>query len=188
MITTGQKRFIRDLLHERVVKIEDAERLREKLIAGSMDYDTVQKTIAWLKRQPYVSRVAVDATATDTTSTNVEPAQDKFDAQTLEIGIYELAGKIYKIKQTKDKTRKYAMVLTYDVGTAERLTASGTVINAEYTFAKGAIYDLRPEHRITGDRAEQLSIVFSSCIVCGRHLKAADSVARGIGPVCMKKI
>lgn len=111
----------------------------------------------------------------------------KFDPQTLPIGIYELEGKIYKIKLNQDKTRRYALELTYDVGEIERLTAAGGRIKAEYVYAKGVIYSLRPEHRITGERAEQLVIVFENCIVCGRHLRAAESVERAIGPVCWER-
>lgn len=162
--------------------------------------DHGKEAVARLRRDLSAARATVaeiDAAAApverlvDVADTTANPAAaavpaTKFDSQTLPIGIYELKGKIYKIKLNKDKTRRYAMELTYDVGEIERLTAAGGRIKAEYVYAKGVIYSLRPEHRITGERAEQLMIVFENCIVCGRHLKAAESVERAIGPVCWK--
>jgi hypothetical protein len=57
-----------------------------------------------------------------------------------------------------------------------------------WDYAAGAIRDLRPEHRMTVERAEELSVRFGRCIRCGRVLTAEESVARGIGPVCASKI
>jgi hypothetical protein len=206
MITQPQTKFIRDLLNEREVSVEHASRLRERLAAGNLSCNDARSTIDWLKRRPFqtaltqvqinndelVMHLAVQQAEQNenerVAAYKASTAEPEFDSQTLEIGIYELAGNIYKISWNKPKTRKYAMRLTYDVGTIERFTASGEKIKAEYEYARGAIFNIRPEYRITGERAEQLMIVFSNCLVCGRHLKAAASVARAIGPVCWKKI
>lgn len=183
--TEPQLRYVRTLLHERELDAEVAERLRERIAAGTLDKTTARLTIDWLKRQPYAAARVASPVAEP--STGAAPTAEAFDPQSLEIGIYELNGKIYKIKLNQDKTRRYALELTYDVGEIERLTAAGGRIKAEYVYARGVIYDLRPEHRITGQRAEELMIVFENCLVCGRHLKAAESVERAIGPVCWKR-
>ena len=57
-----------------------------------------------------------------------------------------------------------------------------------WEYAAGAIRDLRPEHRMTVERAVELSIRIGRCIRCGALLTAEESVTRGIGPVCITKI
>lgn len=57
-----------------------------------------------------------------------------------------------------------------------------------WEYAAGAIRDLRPEHRMTRERAIELSTRWARCIRCGAELTAALSVERGIGPVCITKI
>lgn len=57
-----------------------------------------------------------------------------------------------------------------------------------WEYAAGAIRDLRPEHRMTVERAKILSLRFARCIRCGATLTAAESVEAGIGPVCITKI
>lgn len=57
-----------------------------------------------------------------------------------------------------------------------------------WEYARGAIRDLRPEHRMSVERAKELSVRFGRCIRCGALLTAEESVERGIGPVCITKI
>ena len=57
-----------------------------------------------------------------------------------------------------------------------------------WEYAAGAIRDIRPEHRMTVERAKELSIKFARCIRCGATLTADESVERGIGPICITKI
>lgn len=105
-----------------------------------------------------------------------------------EVGIYETeTGRVYKVVRGGSGFL-YAKVLNKLVGEAQRLTEAGTTINAEYVYEKGAIGQIRAHHRVSVQRAEQLSILFTQCIVCGVRLKAAQSVQRGIGPVCYKRI
>ena len=51
-----------------------------------------------------------------------------------------------------------------------------------------AIRRIRPEHRMTVERALELSLHLGRCIRCAALLTAEESVARGIGPVCITKI
>lgn len=202
--TPRQINYLRDILHSHVVDVAFASRVRERIAAGSLTRGDASRAIDFVLRQPKVpANVPQDEDrAFDAAIQERERQQDQaaalakmardtaaaFDPQTLDIGIYEVDDKIYKVKVNRAKTRKYAEVLSFTVGEALRLTRAGSTIKAEYIFERGAIFRIRPEHRITGKRAEELSIVFRSCIVCGRTLKAAASVARGIGPVCIKKV
>ena len=170
-----QVNFIKKLLDEKQVESEAAQRLRHLIDQGTLTGGrdgTASQAINWLLVQP--RRVVNPATFAATPVT--EP------------GIYEHDGKIYKVQYNKTKTNLYAKVLTMTIGEAKRLTAAGSTVKAEYVYAPGAFREIDASHRITGPRAEELSIVFNNCIVCGRHLKAADSVKAGIGPVCRNKV
>lgn len=43
---------------------------------------------------------------------------------------------------------------------------------------------VKPGDQMNVERAKELMIRYGRCIVCGRFLKVAKSVERGIGPVC----
>lgn len=171
--TTPQVSFVQSLLLSRDIPADFAERVQACLAAGMTKTDA-SAAITYMKARPSAAPAA---------------ATGRFDPQTLEVGLYELGDTIYKVKNNRAGTRVYAEVLTMSVGEAQRLTATGATIKAKYEFqGHDKLALLRPEMRITGERAKELTVIFSSCIVCGAHLKAAQSVERGIGPVCFGKI
>jgi len=85
--------------------------------------------------------------------------------------LYELDGEIYRTVMS-GAGNLYAKIWTTD----------------GWEYAAGAIRDLRPEHRMTVERAKELSVRFGRCIRCGALLTAEESVERGIGPICITKI
>lgn len=100
-------------------------------------------------------------------------------------GVYELPdGRIYIVKPNKKKTRFYAKRLVE--APSDRLTETGDHVPFDFVYEKGAIYEIKPEYMMSMERGKQLMIKYGHCIVCGRHLKVAESVERGIGPVCIK--
>jgi hypothetical protein len=99
-------------------------------------------------------------------------------------GVYEVEGTVYVVKPNRDKTRLYAKRLVEING--ERLTVEGEHVAIEFEYAPGAIYNIKPEHKMPVERAKKLTIRYGKCIVCNRKLKAAKSVEDGIGPVCIK--
>lgn len=100
-------------------------------------------------------------------------------------GIYELPnGEIYQVKLNGQKTRMYAKKIVEIRG--ERLTEGDDVVQIEFEYAPGAIYNIRPEHRMSLEKGKALTIRYGKCLCCSRKLKAAKSVERGIGPVCIK--
>lgn len=167
MATERQVQYMRDLASQR--EIPAPERLIERLDAGDVTFAQASEYIELMKACPFKGRTV-----------NSNPVTEP--------GIYEHDGLIYQVKAAKGSGNLYAKVLTMTIGDALRLTAAGSTVKAEYTYDKGAIFKISASDRITGDRAEELSIVFSNCIVCGRHLKAAGSVKAGIGPVCITKV
>lgn len=100
------------------------------------------------------------------------------------IGVYKHQGRIYVVRPSRqNKGRVYACEL---VESAPRLTDAGTEIPFELVYRQGMIYELSGAERMPLAEAEQLATRYARCFVCGTPLKAADSVRRGIGPVCRK--
>lgn len=106
-------------------------------------------------------------------------------AAAAEEGVYERDGVVYVVKRARESGNLYAKQIV-EIG-GERLTEAGTVINAEFQYAPGVIRTLGVEHKMDLERAKALTIRYGFCIACGRHLKAAQSVEAGIGPVCRGK-
>jgi NADH pyrophosphatase NudC (nudix superfamily) len=101
-------------------------------------------------------------------------------------GVFKKDTEIFVVKMNREKTRLYALKLVEAPST--RLTESGAVVDFEFEYAKGAIYKLSEENRMSLEEAKEYTIKYGRCIVCGRRLKRAESVERGIGPVCIKTI
>jgi len=99
-------------------------------------------------------------------------------------GVFEKAGEIFIVKPNRAKTRLYALKLVET--SSDRLTEQGKRVSFDFEYARGAIFDLSEEDRMDIERAKELMIRYGKCIVCGRRLKVAESVERGMGPVCRK--
>jgi hypothetical protein len=99
-------------------------------------------------------------------------------------GVYDVDGHVYVVKPNRAKTGLYANRLVEIAG--ERLNEENTLVNIEFVYAPGAIFDIKPEQKMSLEDAKWLTIRYGRCIVCGRRLKAGKSVEQGIGPVCIK--
>lgn len=97
------------------------------------------------------------------------------------MGVFKKDGRIYVVKPNKEKTRVYAKEI---VESPARMTESGLQVDFETRYAPGVVYSLSEQDRWALADAKDFLTKFSRCIVCGRHLKAAKSVERSIGPVC----
>jgi hypothetical protein len=113
-----------------------------------------------------------------------KPTGGRREVQVTQPGVYENESGIFIVKPTRDKQRLYAKRLV-EIN-AERATEAGERVQIEFEYAPGAIFDLLPEHKMDLERAKALTIRYGRCIVCNTPLKAAESVERGIGPVCIK--
>jgi hypothetical protein len=111
------------------------------------------------------------------------PRQDR-TVQITEPGVYENNEGIFIVKRARESGNLYAKKLV-EIN-ADRLTEDGDVVQIEFEYAKGAIFNIKPEHKMDFEKAKALSIRYGKCINCGRRLKAAVSVELGIGPVCRK--
>ena len=93
----------------------------------------------------------------------------------LEDGIYLDGEKVYKVQTSRESGNQYAKLLTL-AGTDET--------GARFEYARGAIRNLTPEHRMTLKQARELGARYGVCVNCGATLTDPESIAAGIGPVC----
>ena len=90
---------------------------------------------------------------------------------------------LFALSKRREHTRVYAKEI---VESPPRMTENGEVVDFETHYAPGIVFKLTENDRWQFADAKDFLTKFSRCIVCGRHLKAAASVAAAIGPVCAK--
>lgn len=134
--------------------------------------------IDWLQMLPrkQTAHVATAARPAATAPTELTP------------GLYKVDGQVYVVKPNQAKTRLYAKALV-EIH-ADRVTDADTIVQIEYEYAAGAIYQIKPEHRMSFDEAKKLNVRYGKCVMCGAKLKAAKSVKDaeengGFGPICV---
>lgn len=173
-----QVNFLRKLAGERVATslgdnaAERVAAVNDWLVNEEPDYYEVSRRISWFTQQP------------KDLATLAREGNSPVDVARLTPGVYENEDGVFVVKPNQAKTRLYAKRLV-EIG-GDRLVETGDVVQIEFEYAPGAIFKLRPEHRMAFEKARELTIRYARCIACGRHLKNAKSVELGIGPVCRK--
>lgn len=95
----------------------------------------------------------------------------------IEDGMYRLDDVIYKVQHAVHGSgRQYAKELVQ--------YADGSW---GFEFARGMVYKLRPEHKMTIEEAKEFGALYGTCCVCGRTLTDEKSIEAGIGPICASK-
>lgn len=95
----------------------------------------------------------------------------------LEDGMYRLGDVIYKVQHAVHGSgRQYA----------KELVQYGDD-SWGFEFAKGIVYKLRPEHKMSLEDAKEFGALYGTCCVCGRTLTNEASIEAGIGPICASK-
>lgn len=87
-------------------------------------------------------------------------------------GFYLTNAGAFKVKASQSTGRLYAMKLDTNTG--------------KFEYDKGAIFNLRPETRMTKDQAAAYGRKTGICMICNRTLTDPKSIAAGIGPICIK--
>lgn len=135
-----------------------------------------------LERRGSLSDKQVAAVMKDIAKAEQRATQREDTPAVTEPGVYEKDGTVYVVKFNKEKTNLYAKQIRELNST--RLTEAGTVVEIEFDYASGAIFKLTPDDKMPLDKAKEYTLRYGRCIVCGRRLKKAESVERGIGPIC----
>jgi Family of unknown function (DUF6011) len=171
--TERQLAYLRSLLEQRTYPRYGATRderiatLDDRLTRPAFDKFVVMNLIDVLRTQSF------------------DPVAAEENGQALKAGVYERNGEIYVVKPNRKGTNLYAKKLVEING--KRLTEEDEVVTFELVYAPGAIRNLRAADLMPFVRAQELTIRYRRCLYCGRGLEAAESVERGIGPVCAKK-
>lgn len=103
-----------------------------------------------------------------------KPAATKVE---LEDGMYRFDGRIFKVQHAVHGSgRQYAKELVqFDDD------------SWGFEIARGMVYKLRPEHKMTLEEAREFGALYGTCCVCGRTLTNEESIEIGIGPICLTK-
>jgi len=168
MVKLLEQRVTPGLDSSEIHELEDVVRIVDESTRDLYTVKDASRLIGWLTTLPW------------------RPRAGKVDHQALPVGVYvdPSDGSIYKVQDNKAKTRKYAKVWTDFSGT--RLTVDSEVKSGKWDYVPGTIRHVRPEWKMTLEQAKKFILTFGQCVRCGRTLVAAESVERGIGPVCVK--
>ena len=103
-----------------------------------------------------------------------------------EAGVYVMPnGDIVKVQANSDKSRTYAK--RWVVINGERLNENDDHVRGEYVYEQGLVQQVAQFGRkMTLDEAKAFILRYGQCARCSRKLKAALSVERGIGPICVR--
>lgn len=93
-----------------------------------------------------------------------------------ESGFYMYGETVYKVRWNQAKTNLYAQALS-TVGS-----------KGKWIYAEGAMSKIKADMKLTIDDAAAFGHHNGYCAICGLELSNPESVARGIGPVCINKI
>lgn len=89
-------------------------------------------------------------------------------------GLYRMDEKLYQVIRSKgDNPRLYAKLVTFVEGQKRPVL----------DYAKGVIYDLRPEHLLPAEEAQEITRNTGWCVF-NHFLTNPKSIARGMGPTC----
>jgi len=180
LATDAQMRFINSLLSEisnpADERIKAAKEIVEYAITdetakfGGLTMDRVTPILSLLKDVAADQRKAIVATRPAPSAVAVRTPVEKVSE-----GMYEMNGNVYRVKLS-GAGRLYAMLLVITDGVGS------------FDYAPGIINRLRSEHRMTLERASQLSVQYHFCIRCVTELTKKSSIAQGMGDICAGKI
>jgi len=91
------------------------------------------------------------------------------------IGVYKRGDDIYRVIKGRQSQNTYAQKLTVDFNGAPT-----------WVYVGAMVFELKVEELISPEVAAQMGRTVGYCVICGRYLTDAESVAKGIGPVCEK--
>lgn len=172
LASQGQLNLLANVAAERVVPQDALARLFERINKGTITVEEFDTYFQWLKKQDRKGGAATS---------------DRYEAskEAAPIGVYELDGDLYAIREAKGddgKPFRYARLLVVT------RNADGDVHRVDFDKAPGAQYRVHNGRRLTVEEVEALSLDFKRCALCGRTLKVKESKLAGIGPVCREKI
>jgi hypothetical protein len=120
-----------------------------------------------------------------------EPAgrRERAGSEPAPVGVYRQDGRLFVVReftpQGEDRKVRYAReIIPLTAAQGDRLSQDGERVRIEERKAPGMQYRLAAADALPMAEVTALSVQWEHCLVCGRHLRVAESVERGIGPVC----
>lgn len=90
-------------------------------------------------------------------------------------GMYFFEGAVVKVQLAVHGSGKpYAKKLNTETG--------------KFEYTPGLVWKLKPEHKLTLEKAKEFGQLYGMCAVCGRTLTNEESIEASIGPVCRKRL
>jgi hypothetical protein len=188
--TPAQQNFLNKLLDEAVEMLRERDGLTGRTEAD----DLIDNCVSPMR--PDQSTLKSEASQDiDTAKRNnaqlraeLTPLRDAAPAEQVqefvsEVGMYRMGERIFKVLPSRSSDRHYAKELSDFHWEGETPVADhgGTL---RFTYAKGAMYRLRPEHRMTPEQEREFGKLIGHCIDCGILLTHPKSIDWGKGPVC----
>ncbi len=163
--TNKQISFINKLVGEKVVPTAGKTRREAEILERLSDvlggkFVSLQEASAVIK---YLLSGATTVTRAKQSPTQAQP------------GYYVHKGSVFVVVLSK-AGRPYA----------KRLEVTGG--KGHWVYAPGAARILSEATPLSPAEATRLSHLHGVCVICAKHLKVRESVERGIGPVCYKRL
>lgn len=103
-----------------------------------------------------------------------------------EVGVYVMPdGTIVQAKPNQSKTNVYTKRWV-EINGQRLVDATEERVHGEWEYAPELKRQIDQARKMTLDEAKEFILRYGQCVRCARRLKAAESVERGIGPVCVK--
>jgi hypothetical protein len=100
-------------------------------------------------------------------------------------GVYRRDDQVYVVQLNRARTNVYTKQLV-QIGGRRLRDADEEVVKADFVYAPEALAQLTTADQLTLEQAREYLVRYTHCMICGRPLKDATSVANSIGPVCVK--
>ncbi len=168
-ITDKQVAFINKLIVQTNTKIGTSDTVNSRSVLNFIDKVLVRLEHGNLNKRD-ASRII---------ETLIRFSNDSYEAPVVRekapVGVYKRGNDIYRVIKGRQSANTYAQKLATD--------PSGQPV---WDYAGGMIFELKVEELISPEVAAQMGRSVGYCVICGRFLTDAESVAKGIGPVCEK--
>lgn len=170
--TEKQESFIRDLMVNRAAD-DGTDRTIAEMVESTVD-GGVDALVARIDSKSAASALISELLAKPRPSRPVTQLRPEPP-----VAIHFLDGTVYKIQQSRTSGRLYA----------KKLVPRGEGEKGEWVYdARKAFGRLSEDTVMTLEQAEEFGHRYGICGICGATLENEQSVERGIGPVCFRRL
>ncbi|AXH68935.1 hypothetical protein SEA_SPARKLEGODDESS_256 [Streptomyces phage SparkleGoddess] len=100
--------------------------------------------------------------------------EEKARREAITEGFYRVGDDFIRVKVSRSSGNPYGMLLNKQTH--------------KFEYAPGILRGVNPDNRLTLEDAAEYGINSGWCLICSKELTKEESIKRGIGPVCAKKL